>query len=165
MTQGNWINTYGTVGYNVIKSGSSYPSSVTVTPSNQLSYTWTTTTTSVQALQDAPGNGSGRIAACWYSATSFTVDVDFTDGLMHDVELYLLDYNGGNTRTEQIQLSDPATSTVLSTQTASMFSNGIYDNWEVSGNVLITFTSESGPNAIINGLFIDPSTSHRQAKL
>jgi uncharacterized repeat protein (TIGR03803 family) len=159
-TQGNWINTYGTVGYNVINSGSSYPATLTVTPSNELSYTWTKSATAVQALEAAPGSGdSGRVAACWYSATSFTVDVDFTDGLMHDIELYLLDYNGGNARSEQIQFSNPNTSTVLSTQTASNFSGGVYYNWEVSGNVLITFTREAGSNAILNGLFIDPSTS------
>jgi uncharacterized repeat protein (TIGR03803 family) len=159
-TQGNWINTYGTVGYNVINSGSSYPASLTVTPSNELSYTWTTSATAVQALEAAPGSGdSYRVAACWYSATSFTVDVDFTDGQMHDIELYLLDYNGGNARTEQIQFSNPATLTFLSTQAASNFSGGVYYNWVVSGNVLITFTRESGPNAILNGLFIDPGSS------
>jgi subtilisin family serine protease len=157
-TQGNWTGKYGAVGYNVINSGSSYPSAVTVAPANELSYTWTATTTSVQALKDAPSNGTGRIAACWYSATSFTVDLDFTDGQMHNIELYLLDFNGGNTRSEQIQLSNAANSTVLSTVTASSFSNGIYYNWEVSGNILITFTRKTGPNAILNGLFIDPST-------
>ncbi len=155
-TQGNWSGKYGTVGYNVINSGSSYPSSVTVTPSNELSYTWSTTTTSVQALEDAPGTGTGRIAACWYSGTSFTVDLNFTDGQTHDIELYLLDYNGNNARREQIQLSNASTSAVLATETATDFSNGIYYNWTVSGNVLITFTRETGPNAILNGLFIDP---------
>ena len=42
-------------------------------------------------LQDA--GGSGRIAACWYSPTSFTVDVNLTDGQTHDLELYFLDWD------------------------------------------------------------------------
>ena len=162
-TEGNWINKYGTVGYNVINSGSSYPSNVTVTPANEGSYTWTTTATSTSALEDAPGTGTNRIAACWYASTSFTVDVDFTDNQEHDIELYLLDYNGNNVRSEQIQLSNASTGAVLSTEAASDFSNGIYYNWEVSGNILITFTHQTGPNAILNGLFIDPASASQTA--
>ena len=124
-TEGNWINVYGTVGYNVINTGSSYPSNVTVTPSNELAYTWTTNTTVAGVLEDAPGTGSGRIAAAWYSSTSFTVDVDFTDTQNHDIELYLLDWNDANQRTETIALSNAATGSVLSTQTVSDFTNGV----------------------------------------
>ena len=45
--------------------------------------TWTTSTTAPQALQN-PG-GTGRIEAAWYSATSFTVNVNLTDGQAHDL--------------------------------------------------------------------------------
>ena len=37
--------------------------------------------------------GTGRIAASWYSATSFTVDVDLTDGQAHDLALYCVDWD------------------------------------------------------------------------
>ena len=50
------------------------PASDTVTPSGQSTYTWTTTSTDPRALQ-VPGS-SNRVAAVWYSATSFTVDVN-----------------------------------------------------------------------------------------
>ena len=46
---------------------------------------------SAGALQN-PG-GSGRIAACWYSASSFTVNVNLTDGQLHDLELYFVDWD------------------------------------------------------------------------
>jgi hypothetical protein len=45
----------------------------------------------IQALQNP--SGSGRIAAAWYSGTSFTVDMDLTDSQAHNLELYLLDYD------------------------------------------------------------------------
>ena len=155
-TQGNWIGVYGTQGYNVINSGSSIPSYATVTPAGQTNYTWSTTTTTTNALQDAPGTGSGRIAACWYSNSSFTVDVNVTDGQTHDIELYLLDYDHNNTRSETIQLSNAATGAVLDTETVSSFTSGVYMNWPISGNVLITITNQGGANAVLSGLFFDP---------
>ena len=67
--------------------------------------------------------GGSRIAACWYAATSFTVDVDLTDGQKHDLELYFLDWDTSS-RAEQVQISDAATGAVLSTQTISSFHDG-----------------------------------------
>ena len=104
----------------------------------------------------APGtNPSTRIAACWYALSSFTVDVNVTDGNTHDIELYLLDYDANN-RSEQIQLSNANTHAVLDTETVSSFANGVYLKWAISGNVLITFTKQSGANAVVSGLFFDP---------
>src|SRR5262249_14680010 len=67
-TQGTWIGTYGAQGYDIINSSASLPSYATVTPSGQSSYTWAASTTDVRALQVPGGN---RIAACWYSGSSF----------------------------------------------------------------------------------------------
>ena len=106
---------YGSQGYNVINAtnGVDYPSYATVTPAGNTSYTWAANTNVVQALQN-PSSGSSRIAAAWYSSTSFTVDVDLTDGQSHDIELYLLDYDT-TSRSEQIVLTDANTHAVLST--------------------------------------------------
>ena len=60
-------------------------------PAGQSTYTWTTTSTDPRALQ-VPGS-SNRVAAVWYSATSFTVDVNLADGQTHDLELYFLDWD------------------------------------------------------------------------
>ncbi len=154
-TQGTWIGTYGAQGYDVINDAASLPSYATVTPSGQLSYTWASSTTDRRALQ-VPG-GSGRIAATWFSTTSFTVDVDLTDGQTHDLELYFLDWDKQG-RSEQVQITNAATGAVLSTQTVSSFQSGIYLDYTISGNVLITITREAGTNAVLSGLFLDPST-------
>ena len=155
-TEGNWINTYGTQGYEVIGDATSLPSYATVTPSGQASHTWTASTTDPRALQQA--GGTGRIAAAWYSATSFTVDVNLSDGKTHDLELYFLDWDS-TARSEQVQISDASTGAVLDTETVSSFHAGVYDNWQVSGNVVITITKLTGANAVLSGLFIDPPTS------
>jgi hypothetical protein len=157
-TEGNWIGVYGAQGYNIIGSGSSYPSYAIVTPAGTTTTIWSTDPTSQSALE-TPGGG-GRIAAAWYNSTSFTVDVDLTDGQAHDLALYFDDYNGSNERSEQVQISDVTTGSVLYTQTVSDFSNGTYLQWVITGNVLITITRLAGTNAVLNGLFFDaPSAS------
>ena len=39
----------------------------------------------------------------------------------------------------------------------SNFAGGVYMNWTISGNVLITFTHQTGYNAVVSGLFFDPA--------
>jgi hypothetical protein len=156
-TEGNWIGNYGTQGYDVINNAASIPSYATVTPSGQTSYTWSTTTTLTPALEDAPGTGSGRIAACWYASTSFTVDVNITDGQTHDLALYFLDWDS-TARAEQVTITSAVTGAVLNTQTVSSFHSGIYLKWSVRGNVLIRITKTAGANAVLSGLFFDPAT-------
>jgi hypothetical protein len=160
-TQGNWIGVYGTQGYNVINNWSSIPAYATVKPSGQLNHTWSSTTTTTNALQDAPGHvqGNGRIAACWYANASFTVDVNTTDGQFHNIELYLLDYDHNNTRIDKIQLTSAVTGTVLDTRTVSSFTNGVYMNWTISGHVLFTITRGGVANGVLSGIFFDPSTT------
>ncbi len=57
-----------------------------------------------------------------------------------------------------MQITNAATGAVLSTQTVSSFQSGIYLDYAISGNVLITFTRLAGQNAVLNGLFIDPAS-------
>ena len=157
-TEGNWIGTYGSQGYDVIGNAASLPSYATVTPSGQSNYTWAASTTDPRALEDVGGNG--RIAACWFANPSFTVDVDITDGQTHDLELYFVDWDT-TARVEQVQISNAATGAVLNTETIKSFNSGVYLEWAISGNVLITLTHIAGKNAVLSGLFFDapPSAS------
>ena len=129
---------------------SSLPSFDTVTTAGEATYTWTSHLQDPRALQ-VPGS-SNRVAAVWYSATSFTVDVDLTDGQTHDLELYFDDWDSKG-RAERVQIST-ASGTVLSTETISSFTNGVYLDWKVSGNLVITITDTAGTNAVLNGVFI-----------
>jgi glucose/arabinose dehydrogenase len=152
-TQGTWMGTYGSQGYDVIDNSSNLPSYATVTPSGQSDYIWDPSTTDPRALQTA--DGASRIAATWYSTSSFTVDVNLTDGLTHDLELYFVDWDS-TSRSEDVTIRDAITGTVLNTEKVSSFNSGVYLDWAVSGNVLITFTTLSGNNAVLSGLFFGP---------
>ena len=155
-TQGNWIGNYGNAGYNVIGDVASYPSYATVTASSTTLYTWTTSTSNVSALQE-PGSSS-RIAAAWDNAKSFVVNLNLTDGQIHPVSLYALDYDQRG-RVEQIQVLNGSTGAVLNSQTIRNFSSGEYLTWNVSGNVEFKVTDVSGVNAVLSGLFIGAGSS------
>ena len=91
------------------------------------------------------------------------MDVSLTDGQAHDIALYAVDWDNQG-RSEQIQITSAATGAVLDTETLSHFTGGVYLQWELSGNVVITFKTLAGPNAVLSGLFFDPpSTSNAAA--
>jgi hypothetical protein len=150
-TQGTWQGAYGADGYNVVGASASYPAYAQVTPSGQSSWTWAASTSDVRALQ-VPGSTTARIAACWYSATSFTVDVNLTDGQSHQVALYLLDWDNGG-RAERVDVLDASSGAVLGRQAVSGFSGGEYLVFTVSGHVQFRITNLAGPNAVLSGLF------------
>ena len=151
-TEGNWINTYGIAGLRGHRQRHQPSLLRHRHPQRPITYTWASSTTDPRALQDA--GGSGRIAAAWYSSTSFTVDVNMTDGNTHDLELYFLDWDNTG-RSETVKISNASNGTVLSTQTVSSFHSGVYLDYAVSGNILITITKTAGANAVLNGLFFD----------
>jgi arylsulfate sulfotransferase len=156
-TEGSWQSVYGSQGYNVIDNASSYPSYAQVSTRGTSNYVWSSSTTDPRALQDA--SGSGRIAATWYSSSSFTVNVDLTDGQTHQLALYLIDWdNWGGGRSEEVDILDATTGKVLSTETVSNFQNGEYLVWNVSGDVEVRITNLNGnnSNAVLSGLFLDP---------
>ena len=163
-TQGNWIGTYGADGYDLVGGPSSVPSYVTsLTASRNSTYVWSADTTDVRGLENpsSPSPSTNRIAAAWYSSTSFTVTIGLTGG-PHDIALYAVDWDKGGRR-EKITISDAATGSVMDTETLSSFSGGVYEVWTISGHVKITITNLAGPNAVLSGLFfgtpISPPTA------
>jgi uncharacterized delta-60 repeat protein len=153
--QGTWKGTYGSQGYNIIGDAASIPSYAQVTPSGKSDYTWASSTSDARALQLSASGSTSRIASTWYSPTSFSVDVNITDGLTHALSLYLLDWDGGNSRAERVDVIDPLTGQTLLTQNFSSFSAGQYLKLRVGGHVTIKITNTASPNAVLSGLFFD----------
>jgi hypothetical protein len=126
------------------------PSYATVTPSGQSTKVWAKSTTDVRALSNPAG---GRIAAAWYATHSFSVNVNVTDGLTHQVALYFLDWNNAG-RSERVDVLNSA-GAVLDSRTVSSFRGGQYLIWNISGNVTFRITRLAGPNAVVSGLCFD----------
>ena len=154
-TQGNWQGVYGSDGYNVIDGAVSYPSYAQVAPSGKTVYVWRSSTTEARALQ-VPGGG--RVAATWYSATSYTLDVNLTDGQTHGLALYFLDWDNGGLK-ERIDVSDAASGAALGSWTIDSFTGGKYLVLNVSGHVTLRFTRLAGADCDLSGLFFDPQWS------
>jgi hypothetical protein len=156
-TQGSWIGKYGGDGMVLAGGAASLPSYAQVALSGQHTAVWSSATTDVRGLQQPLS--SSRLAATWFSATSFAVDLNLTDGQAHQVSAYLLDWDGGGIRSEQVQVVDAVTGAVINSQVVSSFQGGTYLTWNLSGHVRLVFTNLSaGSNAVLSGLFFGPAS-------
>lgn len=156
-TQGNWIGTYGTTGYDVVGDAEQLPAGAGLDTSGDSSpYVWDPGPADSRALQRA--SGTGRIAATLFGDT-VTLGVLVPAGTTERVGLYLLDWDGATSglgiRDEAITVTD-ALGDTLATADSGQFTNGEYVSWQVSGAVTITLQRESGANAVVSGVFFDP---------
>lgn len=157
-TLGTWQGIYGGAGYSVVADAQQLPSAIQMTVSGASIRTWQSSTGDNRALQK-PGFPLDRIAACWYSTGTFTLDLNITDGQTHQVALYLLDWDQ-QARTETVSLLDPSSGATLDTRALSSFSGGEYLVWSVGGHVTIEITNgANSPDAVVSGVFIAPTTS------
>ena len=106
--------------------------------------------------------GTDRVAAAWYGyGSAVTMDVNLTDGLTHQLALYVVDWDSRG-RAETIEIRDAATNALLDSQTVSGFVGGQYWKWTVRGHVTIRFTALAS-NAVVSGLFLDAPGSSNPA--
>jgi hypothetical protein len=136
---------------------------VTLSVTGATKHQWVANTADVRALQRPLSRVGGgavaqttRLSSCEYSGTSFTVNLSFTDGKVHQVALYCCDWDT-TSRVHTISVQDAATSAVLASTSLSGFNGGRWVVFLVSGSVKIVFTKVSGNNAVLQGLFLDPS--------
>ncbi len=154
-TQGNWHGVYGADGYDIAADTSAgnpkIPSYATLGTTGANPYTWSASTTDPRALQNAAN--TGRIASTWYTSSSMSFNLNLTDGQVHKVSLYAVDWDS-TVRSEQVQIIDAATGNVLDTETLGSFHGGEYLSWNLSGNVVIKVTNlNPKSNAVVSGLF------------
>ena len=152
-------NVYGTDGYELATIKPLYPTYATVGYSGSNSFTWASTTNDPRALQKPVSSANDRLASTFYSVSqSFTIDVNLTDGQLHNVTLYALDWDGNNGRSERIDVLS-AQGAVIDSRTISSFGNGVYLTWAVQGHVKFKVTTLTASNAVIAGIFFDKATS------
>ena len=151
--EGSWHGAYGSQGAYIVGDSTNFPSYVNVTFQGGTPVVLQTSTAKAPALQKA-SDPADRVSAFEASSTSESIDLDFTDGNVHRVRLYVADLDNKR-RIENIQLIDTATGLVLSTQTVSNFKKGQYLTYDLRGSVQLTISNVSGPSAVYSGLFFD----------
>ena len=127
-----------------------------VTAADNSPFVWAASTSDPRALLN-PNAAGDRVAGTWFSS-SFTVDVNLTDGRTHRMALYLVDWDNLG-RSERIDILNANTGAVLDSQVASNFVNGEYLTWAISGDVQVRITDLSGANAVLSGIFFDSQIS------
>ncbi len=153
-TQGNWSGTYGSNG-ELIAHGVTNPAAFATISLTGTPYTWVSSTADVRALETSSG-GSKRIASTYFlsSSSSFTINVNLTDGKTHKISLYLLDWDS-TARVETISIFDADSARLLDTESYASFHNGEYAAWNVLGHVIIQVIKTGGANAVVSGIFVD----------
>lgn len=121
---------------------------------NALHQTWEIPTADPRGLLRA--NASERLAANWNSPSNLVLNLWLGDGELSLVSIYCVDWDGGNSRSQRIEIFDPNTQTVLDTRTLSAFSGGTYLSWSVRGQIEIRVTRLEGASAVVSGVFLAP---------
>ena len=153
LTLGNWPGVYGRDGFRVVGGTTAYPAYATVTPQSAGEFIWAASTTDPRAPFNA-STGTARVAGTWYN-NSFNLDVNVTDGGVHQVALYMLDYDRLN-RSQTLTVLDGGTNAQLDFRNLPDLAGGQYITWSVSGHGLFKITLNTPPNAVVSAIFFDP---------
>jgi hypothetical protein len=153
-TQGNWKPGYGSDGYTLIGDVAKVPAYAQMSTVNASPWLWNGRTGDARAL--ITPDGTYRSAGCWYSPTTFTIDLNFIDGRTHRFGMYCLDWDFAG-RSELIELLDADSGAVMQSTTVSTFTGGEYLAWDISGHVKVRVTRITGANAVVSGVFFAPS--------
>jgi uncharacterized protein YjdB len=160
-TQGNWNGVYGTDGQFMAGVPSPViPYYAAITIQNETTNLWFSPNVAPPAGEPAndpraleePGSSSGRILATWESQSSFSFDLNLTDGNSHEISFYALDWDYRG-RLETIQVQDASTGFPLYTTSTYNFVQGAYLVWNISGHVKIVVTYLGGVSASVSGVF------------
>ncbi|MDX1951384.1 MAG: FN3 associated domain-containing protein [Verrucomicrobiota bacterium] len=148
--KGNWKGEYGSEGYNVIGNAAKIPSSAHIRYIGHLEHLWQSSTSDVRALEKI--NSTDRVAGCYYSSTSFDVEIDLINTGKR-LALYFEDWDRLG-RSQKVEVFDAVSGSLLHSYTMSNFGDGVYLNYDFHGRIRIRVTRLAGPNAVMNGLFI-----------
>ncbi len=149
-TQGNWRGAYGTDGFELAQGVSRPPAYGQVSVAGQSPWTWAAATAEPRGLQKP--EGADRLAACWWSEGSFTIDVSLAGEETRRVAFYCLDWDGSE-RSQTLEVLDAATGAVLDTRSLSAYAQGKYVVWDLKGRVRIKATRTGKVNAVVSGIF------------
>lgn len=154
---GNWTNLASSVNAIIAGDSTNLPPDTRFWTSGATQQVWSATTSSTRALLRS--NKTGRIAANWNSPTNFSFDLWLGDGELSRVSIYCLDWDGGNSRSELIEVVDPFTGAVLDARTVSGFTAGRYLTWTARGHIRMRFTRLAGASAVVSGVFLTPDSN------
>lgn len=152
-TQGDWKTAYGADGYDIAGDSAGDPSFAIASTTGATTQVWESPSADARGLLFA--DSSERLVAAWHAQPSLTIDVQFTDGLAHQISLYALDWDDAG-RAEQVQVFDAQNGSLLLSTDLREFSGGKFLKLRLAGHVQIKLTSLTSSGAVLSGIFFDP---------
>jgi len=149
-SEGSWKSAYGADGFAVAKDSNNYPPYAQVSINSQFSGAWSSSTNDARALQKAAS--ADRIASFWGSASSFSFDVNLTDGATHQIAIYCMDWDS-TLRNQRIDVLDAVSGLLLDSRTIANFNTGQYVVWNIAGHLTFRITLLGGANTVVSGIF------------
>jgi glucose/arabinose dehydrogenase len=154
VTQGNWQGVYGRNGDFIFNDTNRLPQDASIAISDNSPLIWADATSDERALTTS--DGVSRMAAAWSAENELIIETAFSDGKLHQLTFYFLDWDGDNSRTETVELWDVNSGSLLHQETLSAFSSGVYLRWDVRGSLRIRIARQAGASAVLSGIFLDP---------
>lgn len=154
---GDWQGKFGADGYELAGKESKLPAYARLKWEQGGLWTYAAATGDRRALAyfANPPTGQDRIAACRYDGRTVAFTLD-TGTAPRRLTLYCLDYDR-KARKQAVEIADADTGQLLDRQEAADFAEGRYLTWQVQGRIKVTLRQLAGPNACVNGLFLDPA--------
>lgn len=147
-TGGDWKKKYGAEGCVLAGKEPKLPAGAAVAWQVGEVWTWEKETEDARGLSL---NGRGRVAAARYGASvEFTIDVGPAP---RKVTLYVVDWDRHG-RQQAIEIRKTKGG-LMDRRTAASFQEGKYLSWRLSGRVKVVVTPNTGPNAVVSGIFFD----------
>lgn len=119
--------------------------------------TWADASTDVRALQ-SPTDPTARLTGVWESTVKkFAIDLTLPKDSLHQVALYMLDWDDLGRRSTSISVIDRDSGKILDRRNVEEYKLGDYVIYQLSGNVRIVLSANNWLSAPVCGIFFDPA--------
>ena len=158
-TQGSWSGVYGAGGYALPGYDDNLPLNASLTVSNAFLYKPQFMNDDLRMVQIP--ESTNRSANCWVHRYPFAFQLGFSDDLIHQVALYVIDYNRFSTYCD-VTIHDAVTGQKLDERRFHNSNEGLYAVYNIRRQVTLTVIPAEGfwTNSEIYGLFLDVPTVH-----
>ncbi len=150
-TSGSWPLKFGSEGFWLAATSPAFPASVHASLSGYQEYTWEASSSDNRAA-NVTNNSINRIASTWYG-DEISLDITPDSSSSGKAAFYVLDWDGLG-RSEKVTVRDVATGILLDMREVTGFGAGKYLVYQITGAVRITLQKQTGPNAVLNGIFL-----------
>ncbi len=165
-TSGNWGGVYGKDGYVLLdydgagknrENLPSYVESVTCRPGTNTTQ-WAQDVSDARALASNDGNEGTRNAATFYNRCSLLVDIKLKEPHPFRLAAYAVDFDHQNRQETADIYNLPDLTRAAPTQLVREFQKGKYVIFDCQDSVRLRFDDVRGSNAVVSGIFFDPSS-------